>query len=115
MSEEEISDQSSDLDPDADGSKFRVPMDAFIPLALLAISFIVLLAWQVNNASSQRAMYENAIASQQDQVDKAKQVEASVTKLAQDLIVLAQTDGTARAIEQKFIRSGPGDGAPPPQ
>ncbi len=82
-------------------------MDAFIPLVLLAISFIVLLGWQVSNASTQRTLLENAIENQKTAVAQSQQVQAGVKKLAADLVEAAQTDELARAIAAKYIKPNP--------
>jgi len=76
--------------------------DAFIPLILLSISLIVLLGWQVCNASTQRNQFQAAITHQQPAVDQSKQAQASLAKLATDLLVTAKTDDTAKAIATKF-------------
>jgi len=92
-------------------------MDAFIPLVLLSISFIVLLGWQVRNASAQRLQFENAITQAGPAVEKSHQVQAGLAKLANDLMAAAQTDDTAKAIVAKYIqKSGSPDAAasPPP-
>jgi hypothetical protein len=89
-------------------------MDAFIPLVLLSLSFIVLLGWQVSNSSTQRGQIENAITRQEPAVNQSQQLQASLGKLAGDLLQVAQTDGTARAIAQKFgiQQNGAGAGTP---
>jgi hypothetical protein len=76
--------------------------DAFIPLVILAISFIVLLGWQVSAASTQRTMLENALTRSQAAVTQAQQVQGTVSKLASDLLEAAQTDDTAKAIVNKY-------------
>lgn len=78
--------------------------DAFIPLVLLAVSFILMLVWQVRNNVGQRALLENALKRQEQAVTQAQQVRANVAKLATDLLEAAQTDDTARAIAAKYIR-----------
>lgn len=97
------------LDPA--GFRRAFPMDAFIPLVLLSISFIVLLGWQVSNSSSQRTLLENAITRQEPAVNQSDKVQAGLAKLANDLLEAAQTDGTAKAIADKYIRgNGPAPG-----
>jgi len=77
-------------------------MDAFIPLVLLSISFIVLLGWQVAVNSTQRGQLENAITRQEPAVTQSQQVQAGVSKLVGDLLAAAQTDDAAKAIVAKF-------------
>ena len=91
----------------------RFPMDAFFPLALLSLSLIVLLGWEVSNSSTQRSQLENAITRQGPSVDQSKQVQQVLAKLAGDLLQAAQTDPTAKAIAEKYIR-GNGAGSPAP-
>ena len=71
-------------------------------MVLLSLSFILLLGWQVSNMSTQRSRLEDAISGQQPAVTQAQQVQATLGKLAGDLLEAAQTDGTAKAISDKF-------------
>jgi hypothetical protein len=71
-------------------------------LVILSISFIVLLAWQVSNFSTQRKMLQTNIDSQQQAVAQSDQVQASLVKLASDLLQTAQTDDVAKAIATKY-------------
>jgi hypothetical protein len=87
---------------------------AFLPIALLSISFIVLLGWQVSNTSSQHTLLQSAISRQEASVTQADQVKANLAKLAGDLLQTAQTDDTAKAIAAKFgIRSSGAPAASP--
>jgi hypothetical protein len=86
-------------------------MDASIPVIILAISFIVLLIWQIKIShtqsgllSQQYGVFQNAITRQEPQVNQAHQVETNLAKLAQDLIDTAKTDDTAKAIAAKYIQ-----------
>jgi len=92
----------SDEYPSETPTLFGIKTDAFFPLVLLAISFIVLLGWQVSVASSQKSMLENAITRQEPAVNQSQQVQAGVTKLVTDLLTAAQTDDTAKAIVTKY-------------
>jgi len=87
-------------------------MDVFIPLVLLSLSFIVLLGWEVSRASTERSQLENAITQRQPQVDQAVHVQSDVFKLCSDLLQAAQTDGTAKAIADKFGIKVNGNNAP---
>ncbi len=84
------------------GLRTGFPMDAFIPLVLLSISFIILLGWQVSVSSTQKNLMENAITRQEPAVNQSQQVQASVTKLVTDLLQAAQTDAGAKAIVDKY-------------
>ena len=83
-----------------DGTSFTT--DAFIPLAILAVSLITLLGWQVSNASTNKTQLENAITRQEPAVNQSHQVQANVTKLLNDLLEAAQTDDGAKAIVAQF-------------
>ena len=86
-------------------------MDASIPVIILAISFIVLLIWQIKISHTQSGLLsqqydamQNLITRQETAVNQAHQVESGLTKLAQDLIETAKTDDTAKAIAAKYIQ-----------
>ena len=76
----------------------------FIPLALLALSFNVLLFWQVINYHTQRGQLETVLKNQTAAVTQAQQVQAGVTKLMTDLVKVAQTDDTAKAIVNAYAK-----------
>jgi len=109
MSEE----YSPEIEPEAEPQP-GFKMDAFIPLMLLSSSFIVLLAWQVSNAATQRTQLEDAIARQETAVTQSHQVQTGLAKLAEDLLQVAQTDGTARAIAAKYFQHNAAAGGSPP-
>jgi hypothetical protein len=109
MSDEEYSPESETEIETAGG--FGFPMDAFIPLVLLSVGFIVLLGWQVSNTSSQRTQLESLITRQEPSVNQAQQLQASLGKLAGDLLKAAETDDTAKAIAAKYgIKQNGADG-----
>ena len=87
------------------------PMNAFIPLALLSVSVIVLLAWQVSNSSTQRVQLESLLKNQAAAVAQSEQAQAQVTKLITDVAQAAQTDDTAKTIVNAYAKyfraSGP--------
>src|SRR5580704_10267488 len=113
MSDEDISPETeTETETQSEGGG-GFPMDAFIPLVLLSLSFIVLLGWQVSNASSQRNTLEAAITRQDPAVNDSQQVQAGLAKLAQDLLTAAQTDDTAKAIANKYIRNNNAAAAAP--
>ena len=98
---------ASDTETSVGGFK----MDAFIPLVILSISFIVLLGWQVKVTASQRTQLENMITRQQAAVTQAESVQGTVSKLATDLLEAAQTDDAAKAIVTKYRIQNNGAGA----
>jgi hypothetical protein len=110
MSDELTEEYSPEPEPAPRGG---FPMDAFVPLVLLSISFIVLLGWQVSNTTAQRTLLENAITRQEPAVTQSHQVQAGLAKLAEDLLQAAQTDDTAKAIAAKYIQHNGGAAATP--
>jgi hypothetical protein len=93
---------NDDLSSENEGLPGGFKMDAFIPIVLLAVTLIVLLAWQVKETHSQGTYLENLITRQEPQVDQSTQIQATVTKLVRDLIQAAQTDDSAKAIIAKY-------------
>ncbi len=95
------------------GSRLGFQMDAFIPLALLSISVIVLLGWQLSIGSNQKTLMENAITRGEPALNQSVQVQSSVSKLVTDLLQAAQTDDAAKAIASKYkIQAAPPSGPP---
>ena len=86
--------------------------NAFIPLVVLSLSFIILLGWQVHNSSTQRSLFEDAIKRQEPAVNQSNQVQAGLAKLATDLLEAAQTDDTAKQIAAKYIQKNGTPGTP---
>ena len=78
------------------------PLDAFIPIVIIAITLIVLLGWQVSQISTQRTMLENALTRGEAAVTQAQQVQGTVSKLATDLLDASQTDDVAKQIITKY-------------
>ena len=77
---------------------------AFIPLVLLALSFNVLLVWQVINYHTQRGQLETALKNQAAAVTQSQQAQTGVTKLMTDLAKTAQTDDTAKSIVNAYAK-----------
>lgn len=77
-------------------------MSAFLPLTLLAISFIVLLAFQVSIMLPQRSLLQKAIAQSEQAVAQSKQTQAGLQKLVMDLVAAAPEDKDAQAIITKY-------------
>jgi predicted PurR-regulated permease PerM len=89
---------------------------AFLPLTLLAVSFLIILVWQLTNITSQRSGLQNLIQNQQQAVQQSRQVQTGLEKLVNDLLDLAQNgDADAKAIVTKFgiARQAPAPAATP--
>lgn len=119
---------NDDIPPLTEESPSGFKMDAFLPLMLLSISVIILIASQCSvaglhqdelkkdQAELQKTMareddsiakIDSVLQRQEQTVTQSKQVQAGLAKLAGDLLAAAETDGTARAIAEKFgIKQG---------
>jgi uncharacterized protein YhaN len=108
----------SDYSPDSRASE-GVTFDAFlpiillfIPIAILSISMIVLLNWQIKNSSTQSTQLDSLITRQVPAVTQSQKVQDSVSKLVNDLLAASQNDATAKAIVDKYqIKSSAAAGA----
>ena len=77
--------------------------DAFLPLTLLAVSFLVLFIWQLMNVSNQRAAIQNTLSRQEEVVKQSQQVQANLEKLVIDVLELRRAgDADAEALVQKY-------------
>ncbi|MCX6997800.1 MAG: hypothetical protein NTV49_12110 [Kiritimatiellaeota bacterium] len=75
---------------------------AFWPIALVALSLILVLGRDLYVSSKQKVMLKQ-IGIQQDQgVLQSRQVAANFEKMMRDLLQLAQTDTDAKAIVTKY-------------
>ena len=75
---------------------------AFWPIALLAISLIVLIGWDLGVAAT---AHSNGVQLRDQQVkivEQAKKVQTDLEKLARDLIEVAGSDAEAKAIVTKY-------------
>jgi hypothetical protein len=87
-------------------------LDAFIPIVLLAASFILLLGWQISITNTQRGQLDSAITRQTPLATQSQKVQDGVSKLVSDLLTAAQTDPGAKAIVDKYqIKSAEAAGA----
>jgi hypothetical protein len=91
-------------------SSFERPVDridrpgynGFWPLLLVMISVLIILVWELTVASQIRKNGEEVRVQQTRGVDQAKQVQASLEKLARDLVELSAKDDDAKAIVKKY-------------
>ncbi|RYD83472.1 MAG: hypothetical protein EOP84_07845 [Verrucomicrobiaceae bacterium] len=93
-----------------------------LPFALLAISFAVLLVYQIINLNKQHsAMQETkqqmstAIEQREALVKQSTELQSKLQAVAVDLLALAQTNEKAKAIVQKYNiqQNAPAPGAQP--
>ena len=107
----------SDYSPDSDASGVKfdsfIPVVLlFIPIAVLCISLIVLLNWQIKNTDTQGTQLDSLITRQVPAVTQSQKVQDSVSKLVNDLLAASQNDATAKAIVDKYqIKSSAAAGA----
>jgi len=84
-----------------------------VPILLISLSLIFLFAWELKNISQQREALQTSrqklddyaqgnMPRLDDQVQKAKQVQAGLEKLVMDLLDVAKTDPEAKAIVDKY-------------
>ena len=99
---------------------------SFIPILLVTLSVIIAFGWQVQRISTDRDnlqgnkqkledFVQNTIPKLDDQVAKAKQIQAGLEKLVLDLLEAAKTDADAKAIVTKYNikQEAPASGAAP--
>ena len=99
---------------------------SFIPIVLVTLSIIVAFGWQVQRISQDRdnlqankqkleEFAQTTLPKLEDQVLKAKQIQAGLEKLVLDLLEAAKTDPDAKAIVTKYNikQEAPASGAAP--
>jgi hypothetical protein len=94
----------------------RQPHSSFWPLALLAVSFCILLVWQVTVSAQQ---YLNGIRLRDQQValaQQATQAEENLKNMMMELLDMAKTDADALAITKthRITYNAPAQPALPP-
>lgn len=98
-------------------SKEAKPVDSgftvFLPLALLAISLLVILTYQLALTSARKDALSQQLVLLQNQEQQASLFKASLQSIINDLRQLGQTDPDAQAIVRKYITvQQPQQGAP---
>ena len=89
----------------------EVTFSPFLPLTLVALSMVILLAWQSTSAFQQRRSLVQLQDRQNQVAAQAAQAEAQLQSLMMDLLELAKTDEDAQTIAAKYnIKFSP----PPP-
>lgn len=99
---------------------------SFVPIVLLSLSIIVFFVWQLKIISQDRdtlqtnkqkmeEFEQSTLPKLDDQVGKAKQIQAGLEKLVLDLLDVAKTDSEAKAIVTKYnIQQQAPAGSPTP-
>ena len=93
-------------------------MSSFLPLLLLACSFVLILIFQVSQLLPQRSLLQNALVQNTQGVQQSKQVQAGLQKLVMDLAAAAAEDKDAQAIMTKYgiqVSGSPAPAASPAQ
>jgi hypothetical protein len=75
---------------------------AFLPVLLVALSFVILLGRDLSLTRQQKGALKQMHEQQTVNVEKSRQAQAAFEKLMRDLIRLAQTDQDARAVVTKY-------------
>jgi hypothetical protein len=86
---------------------------AFLPLAILAASFLLLLAWQVHLAVQQRRLMKRQFAQRVELVAQSDKVQGELKRLVDALMRFAKYDAEAKALLDKYgISATPAAAAP---
>lgn len=89
---------------------------AFIPLVLIALSVIILFAWNLMVALNQHSAGVRISAQQELQVTQAAQTEEKLKAMMTDLVELAKSDTDAETIMKRYkIAFTPPAKTPPPE
>ena len=86
------------MNNEAPGKQFS----AFIPVCLIAISMLILLAWNLVVVNNQHRAGRQISAQQEAQMAQAGQVEAKLKQMMLDLVDLAKTDTDAETIVKRY-------------
>jgi len=74
----------------------------FLPIAILMLSVILVLSWNLYIAKSQSAIWQKQIIQREQMVIQARAIQAEFQKITQDLMSLSLTDTDAMAIAEKY-------------
>lgn len=88
--------------------------NAFWPLLILALSFAVLLAWQVRLSLQQRKLMKNQLTQREEVAQQSLKVQGELKRLVDDLIRFAKYDADAKALLGKYGISQQPEAAPGP-
>src|SRR5690242_5839631 len=84
--------------PDKRAARFN----GFLPLTLLAVSWIIVLVWQLGLTGQAKGNARTLRDQQTKLVEQSKAVQAGLERLARDLVEVAKTDDDAKAIVAKY-------------
>ena len=76
--------------------------NGFVPLVLVALSFIIILTWELVTGNQARANGRQLREQQSRLVEQSKQIQSGLEKLARDLINVANSDNDAKALVAKY-------------
>lgn len=78
------------------------PRGAFLPLALLSASLLIILSWQIflslQTRTNARAQFEQ----RKQLVEQSTKLQGGLETLVNDLLTLAETDKDAKAVVDKY-------------
>ena len=74
----------------------------FLPMAILMISVLIVLGWNLYLTRSQSAVWNKQFAGREQAVLQARTIQSDLQKIAADLISLSPTDSDARMIIDKY-------------
>ncbi len=85
---------------------------AFLPIALIGLSLVFILMWQISNANTERGQLEQGIAQREALLPQAHQIQTGLEKLVVDLLDVGKDDDDAKAIIAKYNIQRSGKPAP---
>jgi hypothetical protein len=88
--------------PESPSPQNRLRSSSFFPFALIAISLIAVLGWQLWTGNQARLNGQRLREQQVRLVEESKKMQHGLELLARDLVTLSQTDEDARALVTKY-------------
>ena len=86
----------------ADDSAALPHHNGFIPLTLIAVSLIIIFGWELVIGSQARRNGARLREQQAPMIEKSKQIQGQLEKIARDLIEVSKTDDDAKALVTKY-------------
>ena len=91
-------------------NEFTVPQDpsdstaksTFLPLVLVALSFVLVLIFQVSMQMPQRNLLQNIIKQNERNVEQSVQLQSRLQKLVMDIMEASKNDKDAQSIIAKY-------------
>lgn len=78
------------------------PQGIFLPMAILMISVLLFLGWQLYLMKAQGAIWKQQFAQREQMVNQSRAVQSDLQRVAFELISLSQTDHDARVLIDKY-------------